>query len=141
MASETIQEERILDRPPDDAVTPRKGITEWVNPRNRFFVTRLHYTADPGKRSAAWKQKTSEGLSLRAWQREYEISWTSPEGEPVTPEFDANIHVRETQVRREARLLRWWDFGAVSPVTLFVQLSEYGQIQVHRELCPFNTPL
>jgi hypothetical protein len=134
-------EERILDKPPDDAVTPRRGITEWVNPRNGFYVTRLHYTADPGKRSGDWKKKTSENLSLRAWQREYEISWTSPEGEPVVPEFDANLHVRETDIARDRRLLRWWDFGAVSPVVLFVQLSPYGQIQIHRELCPFNTPL
>lgn len=134
-------EERLLDHPPDHATTPRTGITEWQNPRNGFYVTRLHYTADPGKRSKQWKDKVSENLSLRAWQREYEISWTSPEGEPVVPEFDANIHVRETDVVRDRKLLRFWDFGAVSPVVLFAQLSPYSQLQIHRELCPFNTPL
>lgn len=134
-------EERILDKPPEHAATPRRGITEWTNSRNGFFVTRLHYTADPGKRSKAWKDKVSEGLTLRAWQREYEISWTSPEGEPVIPEFDANIHVGETSIVKDRRLMRWWDFGAVSPVVLFVQLSTYGQIEIHRELCPFNTTL
>lgn len=141
MATETQQTERVLDRPPDFAASPRPGITEWKNARNAFFVCRLHYTADPQKRSGEWKQKTSEGLSLRAWQREYEISWTSPEGEPVVPEFDANRHVRETIITRDAKLLRFWDFGAVSPVVLFCQLSQYGQLLVHRELCPFNTPL
>ena len=134
-------QERVLDRPPDFAGTPRKGVTEWKNPRNGFFVLRLHYTADPGKRASLWKEKTSEGLSLRAWQREYEISWSSPEGEPVVPEFDAATHVRETQVVRDQRLLRFWDFGAVSPVVLFCQLSPYGQLLIHRELCPFNCPL
>jgi hypothetical protein len=108
-------EERLLDQPPPHSTTARTGITEWTNERNGFFVTRLHYTADPNKRSAAWKKAVSEGLALRAWQREYEISWTSPEGEPVIPEFDANLHVRE--------------------------LSNYGQVMIHRELCPFNTPL
>jgi hypothetical protein len=134
-------EERLLDQPPPHSTTARTGITEWTNERNGFFVTRLHYTADPNKRSAAWKKAVSEGLALRAWQREYEISWTSPEGEPVIPEFDANLHVRETPLTPTNRLLRFWDFGAVSPVVLFGQLSNYGQVMIHRELCPFNTPL
>lgn len=138
---ESQQTERAIDRPPEYAATPRRGITEWRNPRNGFYVVRLHYTADPSKRGADWKKKTSEGLSLRAWQREYEISWTSPEGEPVVPEFDANIHVRFVPVSRDTKLLRFWDFGAVSPVILFCQLSPYGQLLVHQELCPFNTPL
>jgi hypothetical protein len=90
-----VSDDRTIDRPPDSAGMPRPGITEWRNERNSFFVLRLHYTADPGKRSPQWKAKTSEGLTSRAWQREYEISWTSPEGEPVVPEFDANRHVRE----------------------------------------------
>jgi len=139
--SETLENLRVLDRPPESADTPRTGVTEWRNARNGFFVLRLHYTADPTKRAGEWKKKTSEGLSLRAWQREYEISWSSPEGEPVVPEFDPNLHVRESPVTRDARLLRFWDFGAVSPVVLFGQLSTYGQILIHRELCPFNTPL
>jgi len=134
-------EERILDKPPDSAETPRRGITEWTNPRNGFFVTRLHYSADPHKREPEWKEKTSANLSLRAWQREYEISWTTPEGEPVVPEFDANKHVGETEIKRDGRLLRFWDFGAVSPVVLFGQYTIYSQLQIHRELCPFNTPL
>ena len=141
MATETQQSERVIDRPPDFAATPRRGITEWRNARNAFFVLRLHYTADPTKRSGEWKKKTSEGLSLRAWQREYEISWSSPEGEPVVPEFSAETHVRFVPVVRDSKLLRFWDFGAVSPVVLFCQLSPYGQLLVHQELCPFNTPL
>ena len=141
MATETQQTERLIDRPPDYASSPRTGISEWRNPRNAFFVCKLHYTADPSKRSGEWRKKTSEGLSLRAWQREYEISWTSPEGEPVVPEFDANFHVRDTAITRDSKLLRFWDFGAVSPVVLFGQLSPYGQVLIHRELCPFNTPL
>jgi hypothetical protein len=134
-------EERILDKPPEYATRPRQGITEWTNPRNGFYVTRLHYSADPGKRTDAWRKKTFSGLAHRAVQREYEISWTSPEGEPVVPEFDANTHVHETAIKRDARLLRFWDFGSVSPVVLFCQLSLYGQVLIHRELCPFNTPL
>jgi len=134
-------EHRVIDQPPPDAGRPRQGITEWRNPRNGFYVTRLHYSADPEKRAPRWKQKTSEGLSLRAWKREYEIDWTAPEGEPVVPEFDAGLHVQDTEIKRDGKLLRFWDFGSVSPVVLFCQLSPYGQVLFHRELCPFNCPL
>jgi hypothetical protein len=130
-----------VDRPPETARSPRTGITEWRNPRNGFFVLRLHYTADPTKRARDWKEQASRNLSLRAWKREYEIDWTSPEGEPVIPEFDANLHTRELDPVRDRRLLRFWDFGAVSPVVLFAQLSPYGQLFILRELCPFNCPL
>jgi hypothetical protein len=136
-----LMEAPFLDRPPEIARTPRHGITEWRNPRNGFFVCRLHYTADPQKRTEQWKREASGNLSLRAWRREYEIDWTSPEGEPVVPEFDANRHTRPLEPARDRRLLRFWDFGAVSPVVLFAQLSTYGQLLVLRELCPFNTPL
>ena len=134
-------EERLLDQPPEHSASPRKGITEWTNARNGFFVTRLHYTADPTKRSPEWKKAVSANLTLRAWQREYEISWSTPEGEPVVPEFDANLHVGETTIAKDRKLLRFWDFGAVSPVVLFAQLTPYSQLQFHRELCPFNTTL
>jgi len=133
--------EGFVDRPPETARTPRPGVTEWRNPRNGFFVTRLHYTADPQKRSRDWKEQNAKNLSLRAWKREYEIDWTSPEGEPVIPEFDASLHTRELSPTRDRRLLRFWDFGAVSPVVLFAQLSPYAQLLVVRELCPFNCPL
>jgi len=132
---------RIIDQPPPTAARPRTGIIEWRNPRNGFFVTRLHYSADPEKRKPEWKAKVSENLSLRAWQREYEISWSTPEGEPVTPEFTADTHVQEIHPEKDRKLLRFWDFGSVSPVVLFSQLSPYGQLLTHRELCPFNTPL
>jgi hypothetical protein len=38
-------------------------------------------------------------------------------------------------------MLRGWDFGFVSPVCLFGQLTFFGQLRIRRELCPFNTPL
>lgn len=77
----------------------------------------------------------------RAWRREYEIDWASPEGEPVVPEYDGPIHDREIVVYRSLRLLRFWDFGFDSPVVLFAQLTHWDQLLIHRELCPFNTTL
>lgn len=119
----------------------RPGIREWQNLRNGFYVMRIHYSADPRKREPTWRLEQSKNYSLRAWKREYEIDWTSPEGEPVIPEFDATRHTRTLQPVRDRRLLRFWDFGFNAPVCLFVQLSLYGQLLFLRELCPFNTPL
>lgn len=120
---------------------PRPGVEQWQNPGNQLVVVQLHYAADPAKRTAAWKAEAARGLDPRAWRREYEIDWTAPEGEPVVPEFQEAKHVKEFAWDRSLRLLRWWDFGYVSPVCLFAQLTLWGQIRVRRELAPFNTPL
>jgi len=126
---------------PDSLIERRQGVREWTNLRNKFFVLRVHYTADPAKRDPKWKALQQTSYSLRAWKREYEIDWTSPEGEPVVPEFSASTHIRPLTPTRDRRLLRFWDYGFQAPVCLFVQLSPYGQLLVLRELCPFNCPL
>jgi len=124
-----------------DEAHPRPGVRQWTNKLNGFFVLSLHYTADPAKRDPAWKAKTSKGMHPRAWRREYEIDWASPEGEPVVPEYDEATHVRALVVDPGLRLLRFWDFGFDSPVVLFGQLTLWDQLLIHRELCPFNTTL
>lgn len=120
---------------------PRTGVEQWRNPLNGLVVVQLHYTADPAKRGAEWKARTSRGMSPRAWRREYEIDWASPEGEPVVPEYQDAVHCIEFPWDRGVRLLRGWDFGYVSPVVLFAQLTWWNQLRVFQELCPFNTPL
>lgn len=128
--------------PPTPATTkPRVGIEEWLNAGNGFAVMQLHFSADPVKRTAAWKARTSRQMHPRAWRREYEIDWASAEGEPVVPEFEEALHVREVAVDGTLRLLRFWDFGFDSPVVLFAQLTHWDQLVVLRELCPFNTTL
>jgi len=120
---------------------PRVGVEQWENPRNGLVVCRLHYTADPAKRTPEWKTAAARNQHPRAWRREYEIDWTSPEGDPVIPEYQDEKHTRDFLWDRSLRLLRFWDFGFVSPVALFAQLTLFGQLRVRRELCPFNTPL
>lgn len=120
---------------------PRPGVEEWKNPRNGLFVLRIHYTADPRKRAPEWKAEASRNLHPRTWRREYEIDWTAPAGEPVVPEFQAERHKQAFEWDTKLRMLRFWDFGHVSPVCLFAQLTLAGQLRVRRELCPFNTPL
>lgn len=119
----------------------RVGITEWKNEQNGLYVCRLHHTADPEKRTPEWIASTKQNLPKRGYDREYDISWTTPEGEPVTPEYDDTIHCRTLKVIPGQRGLVFWDFGYVSPVALFAQLSLHAQLHILRELCPFNTPL
>lgn len=120
---------------------PRPGIEQWTNPRNGLVVVRMHYSCDPRKRTAEWKREASANMHPRAWRREYEIDWASPAGEPVVPEYREETHCRSFEWDTRLRLLRFWDFGFVSPVCLFAQLTLFGQLRVRRELCPFNTPL
>lgn len=126
---------------PAGARAPRPGVEAWENPGNGFRVVRLHFTADPAKRDPAWKAQASKSMHPRAWRREYEIDWASPEGEPVTPEFEEAVHVRPRTIDPMLRLLRFWDFGFNSPVVLFAQLTLWDQLIVFRELCPFNVTL
>lgn len=119
-----------------------EGIRVWTNPVNGFTVYRLHYTADPNKRSHAWKLSAKAGMPDRGWNREYEISFESPEGEPVFPEFQASTMVRHVPVLPEARLLRGWDFGHVCPAVVFAQLDAHGRLRIVREiLMPHSTLL
>jgi hypothetical protein len=109
------------------------GITVWQNADNGFAVAQVHYTADPEKRSAAWKAKASRGMPPRGWLREYEINFATPQGEPVFPEFQAGDMVRDVRVLPGARLLRFWDFGNVAPVCLYCQLDPWGRLVQHDE--------
>lgn len=117
------------------------GLKTWVNPKNGFTVLQVHYTADPAKRGADWRANAKAGMLERGWRREYEIDWAAPEGEPVIPEFDPHIHVKEFGWLRGGRVLRGWDPGFESPAVVIAQLSPHGQLRVYAEVIPFNTPL
>lgn len=120
--------------PREAATQPLDGVTEWRCPRNGVHVVEVHYTADPQKRDPQWKRQAQRGMPPRGWQREYEISWELPAGEPVFPEYVPATMRREVAVNPAGRLLRSWDFGQVCPVTLFAQLDAYGRLLIVGEL-------
>lgn len=81
---------------------------------NGLHIVRLHYTADPAKRSAEWLAGASEGLSKRQVRRELEIDWSIASGLPVYAEdFQRDWHVakQELQAVPHVPVLRGWDFG------------------------------
>ena len=117
----------------EDATEVIPGLTTWVNPGNKFRVVKLHYTADPAKQTPTWKALAKEGMPERGWMREHEISFETPEGLPVIPQFSA-ANVRVLPILPTARILRGWDFGQASPAVVFGQLDSSGRKRIVGEL-------
>lgn len=66
------------------------GVIVNKNPHNKFCAIRLHYTADPSKRSVLWLEEAKAGMREADFAREYEIDFTAHFGEKVFPEFRKN---------------------------------------------------
>ena len=115
------------------------GLSVWTNPGNKFRVAKLHYTADPAKRTPAWKESAKQGMPDRGWAREYELSFEAPLGQAVIPEFSA-ANIKAIQPSH-GRILRGWDFGALSPAIVFAQLDLYGRKLILGELVLQQTTL
>jgi len=99
---------------------------------NGIHIVRLHYTADPAKRSAEWLAQASEGLSKRQVRRELEIDWTIASGLPVYSEdFQRDWHVAKSELAAvpHVPLLRGWDFG-LTPACVVAQLTALGRLNI-----------
>lgn len=119
--------------------SPTQGIHVWKNPINKFTVTRVHYTADPGKRSKEWKDAARAGMAYTDWLREYEIVWSSFEGVPVyLDEWSREFHVSPEPLNyaEAIPIVRGWDFGlsAHGMACVYGQLLQSGRLFVYREL-------
>jgi hypothetical protein len=69
------------------------GLVLGRNANNKCDTVRLHYTADPGKRTQEWKSGAEVGLAPYQWQQEFEINWESHGGMPIFPMFDPTVHI------------------------------------------------
>jgi hypothetical protein len=117
--------------------SPMQGVNVWKNPTNRFFIFELHYSADPAKRTEAWKAEAKAGLPIRDWMREYELHWDSYDGLPVFPDFSRQVHVKkDLKPQFGLPLLRGWDFG-LTPSCVVAQLQG-RQLVVLREFTSMN---
>jgi hypothetical protein len=81
---------------------------------------RLHYTADPSKRSPEWYKAAKAGMRNADFEREYEINYTSVYGEPIFPDFneqESKIVVREPYPDFGPNQTYWGglDYGARNP--------------------------
>ena len=91
------------------------GLTHYMNKNNGFCAIKLHYTADPAKRTDEWKRKARFGMDAKAWLTEMEMSWQTYAGEPVYgTEFARDVHILSEEFQPDPeypQLLRGWDFG------------------------------
>ena len=101
-----------------------------------IHIVRLHYSADPEKRSACWLAAAKEGYpGERMWRREMEIDWTIASGLPVyADEFVRDWHVAREALSAHPKLpiYRGFDFG-LSPACVWAQVDTMGRINVIAE--------
>ena len=95
------------------------------NPKNRFVVVTLHYTADPAKRSPEWIAEARAGMHAAKFAQEYEMDYTALYGEKVFPEISAGrdkIIVQEPWPEFGPEQMFWagFDYGARNPSSFHV---------------------
>lgn len=104
------------------------------NTGNGFAVVRVHYLAHPEKRKPEWiiqaqanMPKDKQGKAY-AWQREYEIDYSSFAGKSYFPEFtELNISKIKIEYKQNEILYRAWDFGFHRPCVLITKLDEFDR--------------
>lgn len=119
---------------PHDVIT---GVHEYK--RNGVYIARIHYTADPSKRSPEWKANEKKGTTTEGWEREYEINWTVSAEPKYYPEFNYNLHVAQDQLRPiDGRpLVLGFDYG-LTPATVIAQTTAKGQLLILSEMQSFD---
>lgn len=118
---------------PVPAASPLEGVKVWKNPKNGFTCVDLHYTADPRKRSAEWREAVRNSMPRRDFEMEYEASWSTYEGLPVFPDFNRTLHAKQGKLSPEPGipLILAFDFG-LTPACLIGQLVG-RQIRILKE--------
>lgn len=107
---------------------------------NGLRIARLHYTADPQKRTLEWKAQAQEGLSARQWQREMEVDWSIAAGLGVySEEFVRDWHVPSEPIlaNPDLPILRGWDWG-LTPACVWCQVDHAGRVAVLAEVVVWN---
>lgn len=71
---------------------PMEGVEVWRNPKNKFVVFQLHYSANPAKKGALYRSNIKDSMPYNRYMQEYELSWETYEGKPVYPDWNKNLH-------------------------------------------------
>jgi hypothetical protein len=136
---DTLNSEIDRDTPPAGAKIhkPMQGIRIWQNPENEFLIVEIHYTADPEKRHARFKEVIQKTLPRRQYLQEYELNWDTFEGMPVYADFgERHLVSKQPEPELGLPLLCGWDFGR-TPACIVAQLQE-DQLVIIREFVSKN---
>jgi hypothetical protein len=103
---------------------PTDGVEIWINPKNKFLIFQLHYSANPIKRDETYRESIKSSMPRAQYLQEYELQWDSFSGLPVYGDFQEKYHGSKTRLQPESGLplLRGWDFG-LTPACVVAQLQ------------------
>lgn len=103
---------------------PMEGVEVWKNPKNKFLIYQLHYSANENKRDPNYRDSVKSAMPHRQYMQEYELQWDSFIGLPVFADWDQSFHGVTKRIEPEVGLplLRGWDFG-LSPACVIAQLQ------------------
>lgn len=106
-----------------------RGIKYWKNPKNKFNILMLHYTADPDKDperdGKEWYENEKAGTPKADWLKEREIDFTTRAGKliygPEFCDFDKSTHLIDSfEIDGSYELLLGLDFGQRNPTCALV---------------------
>jgi hypothetical protein len=83
---------------------PCEGVETWMNPKNKFVIVQLHYTADPKKRDDGWLANIKSAMTISKFQQEYNLQWDTFHGQPVYPDFSERLHASNDTIQPELGL-------------------------------------
>jgi hypothetical protein len=108
-----------------------RGVKEWKNKGNGFYVFQVHYSASEEKSTPEWFARNRPLLPSNEWNREMEIDWSSFVGNPVFQnDWDPARMVRKIELDPKELLLRVWDFGYHHPAVAWGQISKGWQLRI-----------
>lgn len=108
------------------------SIIMWTNPKNKFSVIDIHYTANPRKREPGFRDAIRNSMPVKDFMVEYERNWEVFSGKPVYEDYSKAFHeTAHTEAHIGLPLLVGWDFG-LTPAAIVAQLRE-GRLIVLRE--------
>lgn len=114
-----------------------RGIKNWKNPKNKFEVIAVHYTADPEKdperNGAEWYKKERQSTPKADWLKEYEIDFTTRAGKLIFGsefcDFDPNVHfIQSFEWQEPVEYLISLDFGQRHPTCTLIGIWDMNNV-------------
>lgn len=75
----------------------KTGFHVWRNKNNRLDCIRIHYTADPLRRTGEWLDMKKQGTPMFQFLQEQEIDYSARGGDPIFKMLDRAVHVMAGQ--------------------------------------------
>lgn len=118
-------------------IYPMQGLEIWKNPKNKFVVFQLHYSANPNK-DKAYIENIKSSMPKSQFMQEFELQWESFEGQAVYPDWNERFHgVKESlQPHVGLPLLLGVDQG-LTPACVVAQLQG-DQLVILKEITAVN---